>query len=172
MTFETSFIANREVRFIPAGWQHPKDERGRYVPLLPLAIARRTASREEDRNGVGEMPDTRRPEPERAGDRRLRDDDGGHANHARLPEHAGRQAGGGELVRRARHDFERLQGRRGSLGGDAVHGPCRPGRWPTTAASASPEPEQRGLRPADAPAFLVVSGDTMSESCAPDRLLI
>ena len=32
MTFETSFIANREVRFIPAGWLHPKDERGRFIP--------------------------------------------------------------------------------------------------------------------------------------------
>ncbi len=34
MNFETSFIANREVRLIPAGWQHPKDEKGRYVPHL------------------------------------------------------------------------------------------------------------------------------------------
>jgi hypothetical protein len=34
MAFETSFIANREVRRVPKGWQHPKDERGKYVPLL------------------------------------------------------------------------------------------------------------------------------------------
>ena len=29
------FIANREVRVIPKGWQHPKDARGKHVPLLP-----------------------------------------------------------------------------------------------------------------------------------------
>ena len=28
------FITNREVRWIPRGWQHPKDARGKYVPLL------------------------------------------------------------------------------------------------------------------------------------------
>ena len=32
---DISFIPNREVRAIPQGWQHPKDARGKYVPLLP-----------------------------------------------------------------------------------------------------------------------------------------
>jgi len=38
MTFESShearIVSNREVRWIPRGWQHPKDERG-FKPLLP-----------------------------------------------------------------------------------------------------------------------------------------
>ena len=34
MTYETSFIANREVRWIRKGWQHPKDANGKYIPLL------------------------------------------------------------------------------------------------------------------------------------------
>ena len=29
------FIANREVRVIPKGWQHPKDASGKHIPLLP-----------------------------------------------------------------------------------------------------------------------------------------
>ena len=29
------FTGSREVRVIPQGWQHPRDERGRHVPLLP-----------------------------------------------------------------------------------------------------------------------------------------
>ncbi len=29
------FIANREVRVIPKGWQHLKDGRGKHIPLLP-----------------------------------------------------------------------------------------------------------------------------------------
>ncbi len=33
--YEPRFLGNREVRRIPRGWQHPRDERGRYVPLLP-----------------------------------------------------------------------------------------------------------------------------------------
>jgi hypothetical protein len=33
MTFETTFISNREVRRVPAGWQHPRDASGRYLPL-------------------------------------------------------------------------------------------------------------------------------------------
>lgn len=31
---EIRFIPNREVRRFPAGWQHPRDERGRHVPLF------------------------------------------------------------------------------------------------------------------------------------------
>ena len=34
MTYETSFICNREVRLIPEGWEHPRREDGRFVPLL------------------------------------------------------------------------------------------------------------------------------------------
>jgi hypothetical protein len=30
-----AFLPSREVRVIPGGWQHPRDERGRHVPLLP-----------------------------------------------------------------------------------------------------------------------------------------
>ncbi len=33
--YEPRFLANRELRRIPQGWQHPQDARGRYVPLLP-----------------------------------------------------------------------------------------------------------------------------------------
>src|SRR5690606_35849102 len=29
-----NFVANREVRWIPKGWQHPKDGHGRCIPLL------------------------------------------------------------------------------------------------------------------------------------------
>ncbi len=32
---QLTFVANREVRRVPRGWQHPKDARGTYVPLLP-----------------------------------------------------------------------------------------------------------------------------------------
>ena len=34
-TYQPTFIANREVRVVPAGWRHPKDASGRFVPLLP-----------------------------------------------------------------------------------------------------------------------------------------
>ena len=30
-----AFISGREVRVIPKGWQHPRNGRGRYTPLLP-----------------------------------------------------------------------------------------------------------------------------------------
>ena len=65
MNFEASFIANREVRLIPAGWQHPKNERGRHVPLLPFGYCQANGLTEEERNGVGEMPDTSGLAPER-----------------------------------------------------------------------------------------------------------
>ena len=32
---EVRFLANREVRRVPHGWQHPLDGRGRPEPLLP-----------------------------------------------------------------------------------------------------------------------------------------
>ncbi len=35
---EPRFFANREVRTIPARWEHPQDERGRYVPLFPAQM--------------------------------------------------------------------------------------------------------------------------------------
>jgi len=34
MNDEIMLIANREVRVIPKGWQHPIDERGCHIPLL------------------------------------------------------------------------------------------------------------------------------------------
>jgi hypothetical protein len=33
---EFLFVGGREVREVRKGWQHPKDVRGRYVPLLPF----------------------------------------------------------------------------------------------------------------------------------------
>jgi hypothetical protein len=56
---ETSFIANREVRRIPRGWQHPKDAEGRYEPLFERAYClRRLAELEPGEPGqVGAMPD-------------------------------------------------------------------------------------------------------------------
>lgn len=33
--YEPRMIANREVRHVPPGWEHPRDERDRFVPLLP-----------------------------------------------------------------------------------------------------------------------------------------
>jgi hypothetical protein len=56
---ETTFIPNREVRFVPRGWQHPRDERGRYVPLFPAGYCEANGLSEEERKGVGEMPDTK-----------------------------------------------------------------------------------------------------------------
>ena len=32
---EIAFVGGREVRAFPKGWQHPRDDRGRHVPLLP-----------------------------------------------------------------------------------------------------------------------------------------
>ena len=29
------FVGSREARLIPEGWQHPKDEQGRYIPEIP-----------------------------------------------------------------------------------------------------------------------------------------
>jgi hypothetical protein len=43
---EFLFVANREVREIPKGWQHPKDANGKYVPLLPYGSDSEDASPE------------------------------------------------------------------------------------------------------------------------------
>ena len=148
MTFETSFIANREVRLIPAGWQHPKDEKGRYVPHLSRYYyddLMQTLEPDEPGRRCRRCR-TRAASSRTARDRRLRDDHGGHSDLARLPEHAGRQAGAGQLVRRARDDLRRLQGWRGSLGGDAVHGPRCPGRPERRQHPHPLSREQRGLR--------------------------
>jgi hypothetical protein len=39
-----SFLVNREVRIIPKGWRHPKDEGGRYSPLRPVDLWPATAA--------------------------------------------------------------------------------------------------------------------------------
>ena len=36
---EGQFLANREVRLIPAGWRHPRDADGQPQPLLPDQMA-------------------------------------------------------------------------------------------------------------------------------------
>jgi hypothetical protein len=63
-TYETRIICNREVRRIPAGWQHPKDERGRYVPLYDRAYYAdllRELQADEPRPTVGQMPQINEP---------------------------------------------------------------------------------------------------------------
>jgi hypothetical protein len=37
---DVRFRAGREVRRVPEGWQHPRDERGKYVPLLAEQMPR------------------------------------------------------------------------------------------------------------------------------------
>lgn len=39
----------REVRKVPATWQHPKDARGRYIPLMGSSYAKRLAEWEEEK---------------------------------------------------------------------------------------------------------------------------
>jgi hypothetical protein len=56
------FVANREVRWIPKGWKHPKEPGGRYAPLLPNGYAAQNGLTEADLNGIGEMPETTGPE--------------------------------------------------------------------------------------------------------------
>jgi hypothetical protein len=58
MTFEMSFIPNREVRWIPKGWQHPKDAKGRYVPLLPNGYCDANGFTDEEKANAREMPST------------------------------------------------------------------------------------------------------------------
>ena len=47
MTFETNAASNREVRRVPQGWQHPRDNAGRYEPLF--AADHFATSSEEER---------------------------------------------------------------------------------------------------------------------------
>jgi hypothetical protein len=84
MTTTASIICNREVRFIPRGWQHPRDERGRYLPLLPNGYAAANGLTEAE--AWPEMPATTGPRPTPgARDRRLRDDHRGDTDLPRLP---------------------------------------------------------------------------------------
>lgn len=50
-----AFIGGREVRIVPKGWQHPRDGRGRYAPLLPADYAFDDA--EHEAAGAARMPD-------------------------------------------------------------------------------------------------------------------
>ena len=60
--FEISFIANREVRWIPRGWQHPRDGKGRFRPLLPNGYAAANGlTKEEAAHSAPEMPETTGP---------------------------------------------------------------------------------------------------------------
>ena len=34
---ETRFMVNREVRYVPLHWEHPKDKEGQYIPLMNRA---------------------------------------------------------------------------------------------------------------------------------------
>jgi hypothetical protein len=43
-----AFIANREVRLVPRGWQHPRDARGEFRPLLPRDSEWRTEEGRRD----------------------------------------------------------------------------------------------------------------------------
>ena len=61
MTYEFGFVPNREVRWIPRGWQHPKDARGKFVPLLPNGYCDATGFTEEEKAGAPEMPATTGP---------------------------------------------------------------------------------------------------------------
>ena len=56
---EFSFVANREVRWIPRGWQHPRDPKGRHVPLLPNGYCAANGFTEEEE--APEMPATTGP---------------------------------------------------------------------------------------------------------------
>ncbi len=56
---DLAFIGGREVRIIPKGWQHPRDDRGRHVPLLPADYTFEDAET-RDACPVGLMPDARR----------------------------------------------------------------------------------------------------------------
>jgi hypothetical protein len=56
---DLAFIGGREVRIFPTGWQHPRNARGRFTPLLPADYA---FDDEEERTAstVGLMPDASR----------------------------------------------------------------------------------------------------------------
>ena len=61
MTYQFGFVPNREVRWIPRGWQHPKDASGRYVPLLPNGYCDANGFTAEERARAPEMPATTGP---------------------------------------------------------------------------------------------------------------
>ena len=48
------------MRWIPRGWQHPRDERGRYVPLLPNGYCVQNGFTKQEE--APEMPATTGPE--------------------------------------------------------------------------------------------------------------
>lgn len=52
---DLAFIGGREVRIIPKGWQHPRNEHGRYAPLLPANYAFDDEAHAAE--GVATMPD-------------------------------------------------------------------------------------------------------------------
>lgn len=53
----------REVRMVPANWQHPKDKSGKYIPLFGHSFAREAANWdvESAKWNAGERPDYPRP---------------------------------------------------------------------------------------------------------------
>jgi hypothetical protein len=55
---QIAFVGGREVRSFPKGWQHPRDDRGRFVPLLPGDYTFEDAET-RDACPVGLMPDAR-----------------------------------------------------------------------------------------------------------------
>jgi hypothetical protein len=52
---DLAFISGREVRIVPKGWQHPRNDRGRYAPILPANYAFDDEAHEA--GGVARMPD-------------------------------------------------------------------------------------------------------------------
>jgi hypothetical protein len=52
---DLAFIGGREVRIIPNGWQHPRNDRGRHTPLLPANYA--FDDEAHAAGGVDKMPD-------------------------------------------------------------------------------------------------------------------
>ena len=59
MTLTASFVCNREVRWIPKGWKHPRNAKGHYVPLLPNGYCARNGLTKEEE--APEMPSTTGP---------------------------------------------------------------------------------------------------------------
>lgn len=48
-------VGSREVRRVPAGWRHPRDERGRLVPLLPFGYPAEDAGAQTMPAPIGEL---------------------------------------------------------------------------------------------------------------------
>jgi len=57
-----TFVSNKEVRIIPKGWSHPRDERGRHRPLLPAD--RWPSTPEEQRQWMAEYETAEPPNPD------------------------------------------------------------------------------------------------------------